>query len=177
MKNLNKWGAWIGAGAIMVSLAGCADRNKNGEPDSLATHSEIANTTGKAVDATGNAMESTGNSMAKGADNVADATSNAVNSTGNAIAKGADNVADGTTGAVAVLTLTPKIKAAILNNPAMKGTTVNVDTLPDKTTIALRGNVKTEAQKKMAESVAKKMAGNYKVANQLTVGGKMAGKM
>lgn len=173
MKNLNKWGAWIGAGAIMVSLAGCADRNENGQPDSVATNNEIANTTGDAVDATGNAMENTGNAMANGADNVADSTSNALDNTGNAIATGADNVADATTGAVAVLTLTPKIKASILNNTAMQGSNVNVDTLPDKTTISLTGTVKTEAQKKLAEATAKKMAGSYKVVNNLKVGGKM----
>ena len=171
MKNLQKLGAWMGAGAIMVSLAGCTDSNNNGQPDGVATTDQVANSVGRGVDTTENALAGTGNAIAKGADTAVDKTGNALTGAGNAIAKGADSVGD----AAGALVLTPKIKTALGNNAAMKGSNINVDTLPDKTTIALRGTVTSAAQMKMAESMAKKMAPGYKVANQLKMAGKTNG--
>lgn len=45
---MQNYGKWLGMGAIVVTslvgVTGCADRNKNGQPESLATDSEVANT-------------------------------------------------------------------------------------------------------------------------------------
>ena len=53
--NLKKLSALLGVVAV-IGVAGCADRNENGQPDSPATSGEIANSVDKAGDATGNAV-------------------------------------------------------------------------------------------------------------------------
>lgn len=170
MNNIRKYTAWLGAGAIMITLAtGCADRNDNGQPESMATTEEIANTTKSGVDATensadaaGNNLNGAGNAMANGANTAVDATGNAVAGAGNAMS----NMAD-------AATMTPKVKTALGANPALKGSNINVDTMGSKDTISLNGTVTSEAQKKLAESIAKKNAPGYKIVNKLTMGGKM----
>lgn len=182
MKNLNKWAAWMGAGAIMLSLAGCADRNDNGQPDSVATNDEIASTTKEGVDNVdagadkmGNAMANTGNALAKGADTAVDKTGNALANTGNALAKGADKMGDAVTGAGAAAVLTPKIKTAIGAAAALKGSRIDVDTNGNTKTITLKGTITSAAQKNLASNIAKQNAQGYKIVNNLTMGGKMAG--
>ena len=163
MNNIRKYTAWLGAGAVMITLAtGCADRNNNGQPESLATNNEIAGTTENSMDATGNAMDNAGTAMANGAETAADATGNVVSGAGNALG----NLAD-------AATMTPKVKTALGANAALKGSKIDVDTLGSKDSIALRGTVTSMAQKTLAESIAKKNAPGYKVVNQLTMAGKM----
>lgn len=191
MKNLRKWTAWLGAGAVIVTLgAGCADRNNNGQPESLATTEETANTVKEGVDATENAADKTGAAATNAANNAAaetaeagraaantadkagDAVANAADNAGDAVAKAADNAADAVTAAGAAATITPKVKTAIGANAALRGTTIDVDTLADKKTVALRGTVKTAAQKNVAAAVAKREApADFKIDNQLKVQG------
>lgn len=157
MNNIRKYTAWLGAGAIMITLAtGCADKNNNGQPDSVATTGEIANTTATGVDAAGNVASN----MADGASNVADAAGNKMAGAGEAVAGAGD-----------AAIYTPKIKTALGAEKALMGSEINVDTLADKKTIALRGTVKSEAQKTMAGAVAKKNApADYTIDNQLKMG-------
>ena len=191
MKNIRKWTAWLGAGAVVLTIgAGCADKNNDAVPDAGAnvvtamgnttenvadamgnTASNVADSNG--VDAMGNvasnaagAVDNSATAMGNVASNAAGATSNAVTSTGNALS----NLAD-------AATMTPKIKTALGAQAGLKGSNINVDTLGSKDSIALRGSVTSAAQKTLAESIAKKNAPGYKIINQLKVGGKMAGKM
>lgn len=53
-----KWSTLLGAVAV-ISVAGCADRNNNGQPDSAATSGEIS----KSVDKAGDAADSAGDAM------------------------------------------------------------------------------------------------------------------
>lgn len=170
MQNIRKWGAYLGAGAVIFTLAGCADRNNNGQPDSAATTGEVANSvdsagdkmegaTENAASAAGNAAENAGDAMSNAASNAANAASNAASSAGAAIGNAAE-----------AATVTPAVKTAIGANAGLKGTKIDVDTLGAKDSIALRGKVASAAQKKLAESVAKKAAPGYKIVNQLTVG-------
>jgi hypothetical protein len=161
MKNLRKWSAWLGAGAVVMTLsAGCADRNNNGQPDSLATSEETANTVKEGVDATEKAADNAGDAIAKGA-----------NQAGDAVAKGADNVADAATGAGAALTMTSSIKTALGANKGMNGSNIDVDTNGTTKTVYLKGTAKTAAQKNLAAAIAKQKAGGFKIENQLTVAG------
>ncbi|RYG59161.1 BON domain-containing protein [bacterium] len=148
MLNIRKWGAYMGAGAVIFSLAGCADRNKNGQPDDVATSGEVSN-----------AVDSAENKAAPAMERAGDAASNAASSAGNAIS-----------GAAEVATVTPKVKTALGANKGLDGSKIDVDTLPEKDSIALRGTVKTAAQKTLAEKIAKNNAPGYKVVNQLKVG-------
>lgn len=151
MKTATKWTSWLGVGAIVLaSVAGCGnDKNGNGS---------VADEGTKAVaGATDNASEA--------ASNVADAGQNQVAGAGKAIEGAADAAVN-----------TPKIKTALGANAAMGGSKIDVDTNGAANTINLTGMVKSDAQKKMAEAIAKKEAGaNYKINNQLKVmaGGKM----
>jgi hypothetical protein len=172
MKNLRKWSAWLGAGAVVMTLsAGCADRNKNGQPESLATSEETASTVKEGVDATEKAADNAGNAISNSADKMGDAAAKTADQAGTAIAKGADNAADAVTGAGAALTLTSSIKTALGANKGMNGSNIDVDTNGDTKTVSLKGTAKTAAQKNLATAIAKQKAGGFKVNNQLKVAG------
>jgi len=59
---LKKLSALLGVVAV-IGVAGCADRNGNGQPESAATSGEINNSLDKAGDAAGNAADSAGAAM------------------------------------------------------------------------------------------------------------------
>lgn len=169
MNKLRKYTAWLGAGAIMLTIAaGCADQNNNGVPDAagnvaVATGNTMSNMADAGGDTASNMADAAGNTAAVDATgNMADATSNAVAGTGSAIT----NLGD-------AMTYTPKIKTALGANAAMKGSNVNVDTLGSKDSIALHGTVTSKAQKTLAENIAKQNAKGFKIINQLVVKGKM----
>lgn len=168
MNNIRKYTAWLGAGAIMITLAtGCADKNNNGQPDSVATTGEVANTAATGADATANVASN----MADGASNVADAAGNKMDGAGTAVANGAMAAGEAVAGAGDAAIYTPKIKTALGANAALAGSNINVDTMAAEKTISLTGTVKSSAQKTMAEAIAKKNApADYKVDNKLTMG-------
>lgn len=64
---------------------------------------------------------------------------------------------------------TPKIKTALGANAALSGSQINVDTLGDSKTVALRGIVLHQAQKSLAEAIARKNAPGFRIVNQLVV--------
>ncbi len=169
MQNIRKWGAYLGAGAVIFTLAGCADRNNNGQPDSAATTGEVANS----VDATGDKMagatENAASAAGNAASNAGDAMSNAASGAGNAMSNAASSAGNAISNLAEAATMTPAVKTAIGGNNGLKGTKIDVDTLGSKDSIALRGNVKTAQQKTLAEGVAKKAAPGYKIINQLKV--------
>ena len=68
-----------------------------------------------------------------------------------------------------VATMTPKIKTALGANAALRGSNINVDTSEEYNAVVLRGTVTSAAQKTLAESVAKKNSGGYRVANRLVI--------
>lgn len=180
MHKFRKWTAWLGAGAIVLTLsAGCpgpndtaaenvadatADTTTNVADAAADTTTNVADAAGDTTSNVGDAMvpDTTGNVISNSSDAAADTTSNVVSGAGNEMS----NMAD-------AATMTPKIKTALGANAALAGSNINVDTLGSKDTIALRGTVKSAAQKTLAESIAKKNAPGYKIANQLTMGGKM----
>ena len=59
---LKKLSALLGAVAV-IGVAGCAERNDNGQPESPATGAEINNSLDKAGDAVGNAATGAGAAM------------------------------------------------------------------------------------------------------------------
>ena len=184
MKQYRKWTAWLGAGAVILTIgAGCADKNNNAVPDASENVAvATANTAENMTDAMGNtaenvaesngvdAMGNTAGNMAGAADNVATATGNVADNATGAMANGVASTGNALTNLADAATMTPKIKTALGANAALKGSKINVDTLGSKDTIALRGTVTSAAQKSLAESIAKKNAPGYKIANQLTMG-------
>ena len=65
--------------------------------------------------------------------------------------------------------LVPKIKTAIGANRAMQGSAINVDGLVDAKQIVLRGTTASQAQKTLAEAIAKKNAPGFRIVNELVV--------
>ena len=63
--------------------------------------------------------------------------------------------------------ITAKVKSALIADPKVGATKINVDTKSD--VVVLRGTVKSARAKAAAEADAKKMEGVSKVINQLTV--------
>jgi len=157
---MQNYGKWIGAGAIALAalstIAGCTDKNNNGQPDSPATTEQIDKT----------------------ASNMANAASNHVEGAVNAVSNDATKTGKAIEGAADAAVNTPKIKLALVNNPSLAGSNIDVDTNGEKNTINLKGTVKNAAQKTLAASIAQKMAGaQYKISNQLTVAGGKSGMM
>ena len=183
MNNIRKYTAWLGAGAILITLAtGCANKDGDAVPDATEnvagaaanTTSNMAdaagNTTSNMADATGNKMDAAGNTTS----NMAEAAGNKMDTAGTTVANGAMDAGSAIAAVGDAAIYTPKIKTALGANAALKGSEINVDTLAEKKTIALRGTVKSSAQKTMAEAIAKKNAPTgYKIDNQLKMGGKM----
>lgn len=188
MNNIRKYTAWLGAGAIMITLAtGCANKDGDAVPDatenvagatadSTTNMADAAgNTTSNMADAAGNNMGTAGDKMANGANTAVDATGNAASAAGTNMAQGAQAAGGAIANAGDALTYTPKIKTALAAQPALKGSNINVDTIGAKKTIALSGTVTSAAQKTMAAAIAKKNGPtDFKVDNQLKMaGGKM----
>jgi len=152
---------WMGAGAVaLMALVGCSGGDQNGD--------------GKASDtAAGAQLEQAGDQAGAAAGTAADAGAKAADNAGDALAQGADNVAAtgkkiaGSLKDVDDAAMTPLVKTALANNAALKGASINVDS-KDKGVI-LRGTVKNQTQKGIAEKVAKQAAPSYKIINQLTV--------
>jgi osmotically-inducible protein OsmY len=143
-----QWTKWLGVSAVLlVGVAGCADRNNNGQPDGPPASSQI-----------NNAVENAGNAASSVANQAGQAASKAADSFGN-VAKNLDDAA----------TITPKVKTALSNSPVLKGSNIDVDTTDQSVT--LNGSVKNAAQSKLAEATAKKNAPGYKVVNKLKVSG------
>ena len=146
-------------------LAGCTDKNKNGQPDSLATDSQIKNSVenaGKkvetAVDKMKPAAQDAANKMEKAADKMKPVVEDAAKSAANAAQAGMT---------------TSNIKLALENEPGLRGAEINVDTMPAKNTVALRGSVLTNGQRALAEKITKGRAPAYKIVDQLTLANKV----
>lgn len=66
-------------------------------------------------------------------------------------------------------TITSKVKTALLADPDISSLKINVDT--DKGVVRLKGEVKSMALRKKAESIARDVEGVKKVDNQLVITG------
>ena len=167
---MQNYGKWIGASAIalaaLTTVAGCTDKNKNGQPDSPATTEQIDKTVSNMSNAAAENTKEAGAAVENAASSATNAVSNAATNTGKAIEGAADAAVQ-----------TPKIKTALANNASLAGSNINVDTKGVANTINLTGTVKNAAQKTLAGKIAQQSAGaGYKVNNQLTMaGGKMGG--
>lgn len=180
MQNFRKMGALLGAGAVIFTLAGCSSKTADQAStagDAIANTASSAagdasNTASNAGAAVSNAASDAGAAISNTASNAGAAISNTASNAGAAISNTATGAANAVTGAGAAATITPKVKNALtqLSTGPLKGAVINVDTIADKKTVALRGTVKSAAQKTLAGATAKKNAGDFKIDNQLTVG-------
>jgi hyperosmotically inducible protein len=88
-----------------------------------------------------------------------------------AVEKGKDGL-EAATPAVLAAKQTADVKAALMADPTIDATAIDVDTNGDTKTVTLRGTVPTAAAKSAAEAIAKAKAEGYAVVNSLTVAAK-----
>jgi hyperosmotically inducible protein len=128
---------------------------------------------GKTEKAAENAAATTGKAMEKAGEKTKDAAVKTGEKTKDAAAKVGEKTKDvaGTTGeAITDAWITTKIKADFVNEDALKGSDINVDT--NNHVVTLKGTVASLAGKTRAEEIAKTTKGVTRVIDQLTVGPK-----
>lgn len=166
----------IGALAALL-MAGCSQEAKSdmsaaGDSASNAMKhtgdavTTDANKAGAAVKETGDkaveGVKDAGQAVASGAEKAGATVVAGAQEAGNAVKNGAEAAADST--------MTPKVKTALHGVAGLDVSKVDVDTAGK--TVTLKGSVPDAASKKKAEEAAKLAAGSeFKVVNNLTVGG------
>ncbi len=179
----------VGCAAALFAVAGCTpearqDVGQAGANVSQAADKSVEGTkeaAGKAADATADAAKGAAEATKDAAADAAHATEKAVAKTGEAVGDAAHatektvaKAGEAVAGAGDALSLTPKVKNAILVDDSITSKDINVDTKADTKTVTLTGSVPTAAMKTKAEGYAKKVVADtksgYKVVNNLTVG-------
>ncbi len=153
---MQNYGKWLGASAIALAalstVAGCTDKNNNGEPDSAASPAQV---------------DKSASNMVGGASNEVKGATNAVSSAGNTVAAATSNTVKTVGGALK----TSEIKAKIINNASLNNPKNQINVDSDAKSVTLKGHVQNASQKALAASIAKQNAGGRNVVNQLTVAG------
>lgn len=146
-------------GCVGFGTQGCQNTAEGAKEDTQKNGAAVQNATERATDTTKNAAENAATNTRMAADNAASATRN-----------GAANAED-------ALTLTPKVKDAIVANAALRNSknTINVNTKDG--VVHLNGHVASAEERKLAGEIAEKAVRDSgspdKVMNELTVNGKM----
>jgi hypothetical protein len=169
----------------LMAVAGCTPAARQ---DVGQAGSEIGQATEKSVEGTKQAADKAGDKMAQGVENANEAMGDAAKKTGDAIKTGVENTGEAiggaaksaekaTQNAAAVTTLTPKVKNALVVSKQIDASTLNVDTDAKAKMVIIKGTQPTEAKKKLVTDIAAKTLADaksdYKVKNEVTVGGKM----
>ncbi len=167
-----------GAFALFSAAAGCSEKT---EKAAEQTAQGVAQDAQNHTQAAGQAVENTGEAVAKGTENAVEATGQAAQKAAQATERGVENVAAGAGKVVAsgakelndasqVMTLTPKVKNALLTDEKIAAHTLDVDTSGEKDTITIKGGPVPKALKDRITKVAKQAVGNAKIKinNQVT---------
>lgn len=150
----------------IIAAAGCGNKGDEG--------GEAGNTaTGKSVDQnfrdTGGAVANAGDAAANTVAGAGNAVAGGVGAAGNAVAGAGKVVVNGAKNADDALFNTPKVKAALINNPAMQGVK-GLDVTSSDKNVTISGTAKTAAQKTLAGKIVTKAAPGYKIINNIKVG-------
>lgn len=177
MQNIRKMSALLGAGAVILSLAGCADKNNNGMAETPAEPDKVGNAVADNLGDTANAVvkgaDKVGNAVVGAGSAVGNVVSNDTQAVGNAVSNGVKAVDNGAAklGADATaLNMTPKIKTAFGGTKGLNGSDINVNTDVATKTVTLEGTVKSAAQKTLASAIAKKNGTGMTIKNNLKIG-------
>lgn len=138
MKNLRKWGATLGAGAVMLTLAGCADKDGSGQAESPADANNVTGAVADNLGDTANAVKGAAGAVGNTVTGAVDATGNAIENAAPVVGNVAENAATTVGNAGETAAMTSKVKAAIAANAGLKGTRIDVDTMAGKNNISLR---------------------------------------
>jgi len=166
-----------------LGAAGCSDRTEQAASNTVeGAAQDAANHT----QAAGEAVAGAGREIKEETQQAAQATAQAADKAGDAITEGARRADEAVGGAVKgvaketqdagqVLTITPKVKNALVASKEIDASTINVDTSGEKDTVVLKGTVRSAKEKQLATQLAQKALtdnkSSFKVVNQLTVAG------
>lgn len=148
----------------VFAIAGCSDRTQDAAQDTAASAGkDVTDATKATGEAVGGAVDATGKAVGNAAENAGEAVGGAVT-----------GVAKETQDAAQSATLTPKVKNALVADKSINASTIDVDTSGENDTVVLKGMVRSEAEKKKAEQVARKVltdsGSTFKLRNDLAVG-------
>lgn len=118
-----------------------------------------------AILAVATACSNTAKGVEKDADKVGDRVEAATDRAANATAATTESASNG----VGAAMQTGDVKTALLADSRLSADNINVESNGDTKTITLNGHVPTEAQKKIAEDIAKMKANEWKVVNNLMI--------
>ncbi len=158
----------VAALVLGVVLAGCQNTTEGAAKDASTDAAAVKDAGAKAADATATAVDNTAAAAKEAGAKTAEAAKNTADRVGSATDKAVGDMAAATKNGADALTLTPKVKAAIiadteLNNTANK---INVDSGDNK--VVLNGNVTTEALKQKAGQIAEKAVKDAGATNTVT---------
>jgi len=163
--------------------AGCSDQTQQaasntveGAAKDAENHTEAA---GEAVAGAGREIKEetkqAGAAIERGAENAGAAIEQGAENVGEAVGGAVKGAAKETQDAGQVLTITPKVKNALVVSKEIDASTIDVDTSGEKDTVVLKGTVRSAKEKNLAEQIAKKALtenkSTFKVKNELTVAG------
>lgn len=164
-----------------LGASGCSDRTQQAASNTVDSAGQDAENHARA---TGEAVKGAGHEIKEESKEAAHKTAVAADKAGDKIAEGASNAAEAVGGAVKgaaketqdagqVLTITPKVKNALVSSKEIDASTINVDTSGEKDTVVLKGTVRSAKEKQLAEQLAKKTLmdnkSTFKVKNELTI--------
>jgi len=111
--------------------------------------------------ACGNTADGVEKDAEKAGDKIEAATDRAANATANS--------AEGASSSMGAAMETGDVKTALLADSRISADDINVDSDGTLKTVTLKGSVRTEAQKTIAEEIAKAKAPEWRVVNNLTI--------
>ena len=166
---------------ILWSAAGCTQEARQ---DLGEAGQNVGQATEKSAEATGQVVEGAaaeadrnldkaGAAVQEGAQNAGEAVQEGARQAGEAVGGAVKNVGKEAQDAGQSMTLTPKVKNALVADKSIDASTIDVDTSGEKDTVILKGTVRSQAEKQRATQLAQKAlndAGSqFKLKNNLTV--------
>jgi len=179
---MKKTGLFAAAGFLaFVSLAGCTPEARK---DVGEAGQNVGQATEKSAEATGEVVSGAAREADRNLERAGEAVENTAENAGEAVTEGARRAGEAVGGvaqnagkevqdAGQAMSLTPKVKNALVADKSVDASTIDVDTSGEKDTVILKGTVRSEAEKTRATQIAKKAltdAGSqFKLKNNLTV--------
>jgi len=160
------------AAALLAGLiaAGCTPEARD---DVSQAGSNLNDAAKKSAEGTAVAVDKAGADAKAGADKMAANAKAGADKMATNAKEGARMAGEAVGGAGDTLTLTPKVKGALVQSKDIDASTLNVDTKADTKTIVIKGTQPTEAKKKMVTQIAEKALKDanapYKIENDVTI--------
>jgi len=179
---MKRYGFILVFGALLVATTACkgvVEHNAQGDVSSVGvkTDPQVTKEVKEAGEQTAEAGRVAGEKVKEGIEQTGEAVKEGAEQAGQAVERGAENAKENlkeTGAAVADATedsrITAAVKTRLLEDPEVKGLTIDVDT--NGATVTLTGTAETADQRAEAVKLARRTDGVKKVVNNIKVTGK-----